>query len=60
MHYNIVKKASRAYLEEMNNRRHEQPDVFNCINLLQRTPFKVNEKSPPGCQEYLGKRINRW
>jgi len=44
MHYNIVKKASRAYLEEMHNRRHEQPEVFECINLLQRTPFKINVK----------------
>ena len=44
MHYNLVKKASRAYLEEMNNKRHEQPLVFECVNLLQRTPFKVNEK----------------
>ena len=43
MHYNIVKKASRPYLEEMHNKAHEMPEVWNCINILQKTPFKVNK-----------------
>ena len=42
MHYNIVKKASRPYLEEMHNRAHEMPEIWKCINVLQKTPFKVN------------------
>ena len=42
MHYNIVKKASRPYLEEMYNRAHEMPEIWKCINVLQKTPFKVN------------------
>ena len=44
MHYNLVKKASRAYLEEMSNRAHEQQEVFDCVDTLQATPFKVNVK----------------
>ena len=43
MHYNLVKKASRPYLEEMDNRKHLQPEVFQCVNILQNTPFKVNK-----------------
>ena len=42
MHYNMVKRASRAYLEEIANRAHEMPEVYKCINTLQETPFKVN------------------
>lgn len=42
MHYNIVKKASRPYLEEMYNKAHEMPEIWKCINVLQKTPFKVN------------------
>ena len=42
MHYNMVKRASRAYLEEISNRAHEMPEVYNCINALQRTPFRIN------------------
>ena len=40
MHYNIVKKASRPYLEEMHNKAHEMSEVWKCINTLQKTPFK--------------------
>ena len=43
MHYNIVKKASRPYLEEMHNKAHEMSEVWKCINTLQKTPFKVNK-----------------
>lgn len=42
MHYNMVKRASRAYLEEIANRAHEMPEVYGCINTLQATPFKLN------------------
>jgi len=42
MHYNMVKRASRAYLEEISNRAHEMPEVYKCINTLQQTPFKMN------------------
>jgi DNA-directed RNA polymerase len=38
----MVKRASRAYLEEIANRAHEMPEVYKCINTLQETPFKVN------------------
>ena len=42
MHYNMVKRASRAYLEEISNRAHEMPEVYKCINALQATPFRIN------------------
>ena len=42
MHYNMVKRASRAYLEEIANRAHEMPEVYKCINTLQATAFKLN------------------
>ena len=40
MHYNMVKRASRAYLEEIANRAHEMPEVYKCINTLQETAFE--------------------
>ena len=42
MHYNMVKRASRAYLEEIANRAHEMPEVYRCINTLQDTAFTIN------------------
>jgi len=42
MHYNMVKRASRAYLEEIANRAHEMPEVYKCINTLQETAFTIN------------------
>tara|TARA_B100000085_G_scaffold282611_2_gene311463 strand:- start:750 stop:2486 length:1737 start_codon:yes stop_codon:yes gene_type:complete len=42
MHYNMIKRGSRPYLEEMANRAHEMPEVYQCINTLQQTPFMVN------------------
>jgi len=44
MHYNLVKKASRAYLEEISNRINQMPLIYECINLLQDTQFKINNK----------------
>ena len=43
MYNSLVKKASRPYLEEMHNRAHEMPEVWKCVNTLQKTPFKVNK-----------------
>ena len=44
MHYNLFKSRSRAYLEEMNNRAHEMPEVYKAVNSMQNTPFKINIK----------------
>jgi len=44
MHYNLFKSRSRAYLEEMNNRAHDMPDVYNAVNAMQNTAFKINTK----------------
>ena len=57
MHLNIVKKASRTYLEEMDNRKHDMPEVFNAINILQRTPFKVSDKVLQVAQTVWGKGL---
>jgi len=47
MHYNLVKRASRAYLEEIANRAHEMREMYDCINTLQQTPFIVNKCLAP-------------
>ena len=44
MHYNLFKSRSRAYLEEMNNRAHDMPDVYQSVNAQQNTAFKINIK----------------
>lgn len=44
MHYNLIKSASRAFLEEINNRKSQMPLVYECINLVQSTPYRVNKK----------------
>ena len=44
MHYNLFKSRSRAYLEEMNNRAHTMPDVYQSVNAQQNTAFKINIK----------------
>ena len=44
MHYNLFKSRSRAYLEEMNNRAHEMPEVYQAVNAMQNTSFKINIK----------------
>ena len=38
----MVKRASRPYLEEIANRAHTMPEVYNCINTLQETAFTIN------------------
>ena len=45
MNYPIVKRATRAYLEEMANRAHEMPEYYKCINTIQNTPFIVNKRT---------------
>jgi len=57
MHLNIVKKASRTYLEEMDNRKHDMPEVFKSINILQKTPFKVSDKVLQVAQTVWGKGL---
>jgi len=42
MHYNLFKSRSRAYLEEMNNRAEDMPDVYSCVNAIQDSAFKIN------------------
>ena len=42
MHYNLFKSRSRAYLEEMNNRAHDMPEIYQAVNVMQNTPFKIN------------------
>ena len=42
MHYVLFKSRNRAYLEEMNNRAHEMPEVYKAVNSMQNTPFKIN------------------
>ena len=42
MHYNMIKRGTRTYLEEMANKAHEMPEVYKCINTLQQTPFIIN------------------
>ena len=44
MHINLFKSRNRAYLEEMNNRAHDMPDIYKAVNVLQNTPFKINVK----------------
>lgn len=44
MHYNLFKSRSRAYLEEMNNRAHDMPEVYQSVNAQQNTAFKINIK----------------
>ena len=34
MHYNMVKRASRAYLEEIANRAHEMPEVYRMYQYI--------------------------
>ena len=44
MHYNLVKASNRRYLEELNNRNHEMPVVYNAINTIQETAWVINKK----------------
>jgi len=44
MHYVLFKSRNRAYLEEMNNRTHDMPEIYQAVNVMQNTPFKINTK----------------
>lgn len=39
----FVKMQSPKYLKLMHERRHMMPDMFRCANLLQETPWEVND-----------------
>ena len=44
MHYNLIKRASRAFLEEMANIAHQMPELYKAIDTLQETPFILNKR----------------
>tara|TARA_X000001382_G_scaffold50345_4_gene34101 strand:- start:2276 stop:3982 length:1707 start_codon:yes stop_codon:yes gene_type:complete len=44
MHYNLFKSRNRAYLEEMANRVQDMPEIYQAVNSMQGTPFKINKK----------------
>ena len=44
MHYNLFKSRNRAYLEEMANRVEDMPEIYQAVNAMQGTPFKINKK----------------
>ena len=44
MHYNLVKASNRRYLEELNNRTHEMPTVYEAVNTIQETAWVINKK----------------
>lgn len=43
MHYNLVKASNRRYLEELNNKVHEMPVVYESINIIQETEWVINK-----------------
>ena len=42
MHYNLFKSSNRKYLEEIKDRGHEMPIVYDCANICQKTEWVVN------------------
>jgi DNA-directed RNA polymerase len=44
MHYNLVKSRNRAFLEDITNKAHEMPEVYECVNAIQDTAYKINVK----------------
>mgnify|MGYP003132929040 FL=1 len=44
MHYNLFKSRNRAFLEEMTNRVDDMPEVYEAVNTMQNTAFKINTK----------------
>ena len=44
MQYVLFKSSNRAYLEEMANRTQDMPEIYDCVNALQDTAFKINIK----------------
>ena len=42
MHYNLVKASNRRYLEELKNKVHEMPIVYQSVNIMQHTEWVIN------------------
>ena len=43
MHYNLVKASNRRYLEELKNKVHEMPIVYQSVNIMQHTEWVINK-----------------
>ena len=43
MHYNFIKQTNKRYLEELHNRWHEFPVVWNSVNIMQKTEWEINK-----------------
>lgn len=43
MHYNFVKATNRRYLEELKNKVHEMPTVYESVNIMQHTEWVINK-----------------
>ena len=43
MHYNFVKATNRPYLEELKNKVHEMPTVYESVNIMQHTEWVINK-----------------
>ncbi len=43
MHYNLVKATNRRYLEELKNKVHEMPIVYQSVNIMQHTEWVINK-----------------
>lgn len=43
MHYNFIKQTNKRYLEELNNRWHEFPNVWKAVNIMQKTEWTINK-----------------
>ena len=43
MHYNFVKATNRRYLEELKNRVNEMPTVYQAVNIMQHTEWRINK-----------------
>jgi DNA-directed RNA polymerase, mitochondrial len=43
MHFNFIKQSNRRFLEELDNRWHELPNVVNAVNIMQKTEWVINK-----------------
>ena len=43
MHYNLIKSRNRRYLEELKDRGHEMPIVYDAVNIIQYTEWVINK-----------------
>ena len=41
---NLIKASNRRYLEELNNRVHEMPTVYESVNIMQHTEWVINKE----------------